>query len=148
MKFFLNLVFMGSLFFIQGCNDTTEIQGDQVTIRTFDPLSCQEAGEGCDMNWFLYKDAYQFPSNIQISVNDKKIYDECLREGNAGITRGLDKVTIVLWNYINLKGDEKFKLQITDLKDCYSGQTIFYLNSNQSFEIKTSSDIKRVEINL
>ena len=150
MKYPLFLLFYIPLLFIQGCIGTTPPVENTDVIRSIDPLSCQvnEDGSNCDMNWFVFKDPQDFPANIQVLVNDKKIFDECSRDGNVGVTRSLEKITIVLWNYIRLSGNEKFKLQINDLKDCYSGVSIFYLNNNQPYEVKTSSDLKRVEINL
>jgi hypothetical protein len=150
MKYPLFLLLYIPLLFIQGCNGTTPPVENTDVIRSIDPLSCQGTDEGsnCDMNWFLFKDPHDFPANIQVLVNDKKIFDECSRDGNVGVTRSLEKITIVLWNYIRLSGNEKFKLQINDSKDCYSGVSIFYLNYNQPYELKTSSDLKRVEINL
>jgi hypothetical protein len=142
-------LFLMSLFILVGCNQeqptTEENQGTGITI---DPLSCQTGGDRCDMNWTIEKSRSKFPDNIEILVNDRRIFDECLREGNVGVTRRVDTVSMILWKFVRLDGTEDFKLQINDLKDCYSLKSEFYKSSVQKYEIKSINGDKQVFISL
>jgi hypothetical protein len=142
-------LFLLALVSLCSCQDTQDtINGGEGTSITIDPLSCQTGGEKCDMNWNIEKSRNKFPDNIEILINDKKIFDECLREGNVGITRGTDTVSIIIWKFLRLDGTQDFKFQINDLKDCYSTKSDFYSNLVQNYDVKTINGEKQVLISL
>ena len=137
------------LFALFGCNPAaTTVEAEGKPSITIDPLSCQAGGVGCDMKWNIDKSRLGFPENIQILINDKKIYDECQQEGNVAVTRTSTAVNIILWNYVRVDGSQDFKFQINDQKDCYSTVEQLYLNAVQAYNVKFIDGQKQVFITL
>ena len=148
MKLTSFLLLLLCLLNLSSCDPATPIEAQGRPSITIDPLGCQSGGEGCDMKWNIDKARLGFPENIQILINDKKIYDECLREGNVAVTRTTTAVNIILWNYIRIDGTQDFKFQITDQKDCYSTVDQFYMNAVQAYDVKFVDGQKQVFITL
>ena len=142
------LLVMLSLFLLVSCEQEEATGPKPQDGRTVDPLRCQNGGEGCDMNWNITKTRHLFPDFIQLLINDKVIYDECERKGNVGITRNVDKVLMTIWDYNRLDGNQDFKMQINDLKDCYSTKEVFYKNAIQTYKVENVNGEKHVQIDI
>ncbi len=105
--------------------------------RSSEALKCSDFRDSsCDMNWYILSSADSFPRNLELLINDKVIFNECLRDINVAVTRTNFQVEVIIYKFANLKAGVPFSLTINDLGDCYSQKVQFYNRSVQPYELR------------
>lgn len=89
-----------------------------------------------------------FPSNIELKLNDYNIIDEC--SGTIGpfiVDRGsITNIIAQKFNYIDT--NQQLKVEIIDKGNNCLGEKIYYLDDNQLFHVETIDDDMYVDIEI
>lgn len=102
--------------------------------------SCDPGTRGCDMNWVIDFPVKDFPQNIEVSVNDRKIYTECNRDTHVTVTRNGNVSQIVIYNFLRLDGTNSVRLKVLNLGNCNEEKKTFYDSGAQRYRLNMGQD--------